>query len=94
MTSSTSDGQRSEATQKVPPTLDDNTYYVRPSAAGTLVAGIDVRTAKDRDTSRTHGFVVHTKLERPEFALLLSNDPESGKAIDAIRAELRGSQRK
>jgi hypothetical protein len=89
MTRSTSNEQSSEATQEVPPTLDDNTFYVRVSAAGTLDLGIDVQTTKDQDTSATHGFVVYTKVPRRDFGLLLSNDPGPAEAIETIPAELR-----
>jgi hypothetical protein len=80
----TSDEQSSEATQEVPPTLDDNTFYVRPSPAGTLQLAADVRSSTHKDTRETHGLTVYTPVNRGEVASLVSKDLGTAKTIVAL----------
>jgi len=89
MIRSTSNDQSSEATHEVPRTLDHNTFYVRPSAAGTLQLAADVRSSTHKDTRETHGLTVYTPIDRGQFALLVSEDLGAAKTIDALCREAR-----
>jgi len=83
---STSGGQSSKASEQH--TLDSQTFYLRPSAAGNLTLVTDVRKSKDKDTSRTHGFTAWTKVDKRDFPAFLSVHPGPAQAIDAVSAKL------